>query len=132
MYSISSRGYPDISAQAEDFVFVLKGELRTMWGTSCSAPVRLSIPSASSILLITRLVVNVQTVAGVISLLNDYRLSKGKRPFGWLNPWLYTYGLAGLNDIISGSNPGCQTEGFSAVPGWDPVGPARHLFSFST
>jgi tripeptidyl-peptidase-1 len=121
MYSESSRGYPDISAQADDFVFILNGETRTMWGTSCSAPVRLSIPFPSSILLSTQLIVDVQTVAGVISLLNDYRLSSGKRPFGWLNPWLYSRGLAGLNDITSGSNPGCDCEGFFAVPGWDPV-----------
>ncbi|KAH9035171.1 subtilisin-like protein [Lactarius deliciosus] len=29
--------------------------------------------------------------------------------------------VEGLNDITSGSNPGCNTDGFSAVPGWDPV-----------
>ncbi|KAH9168478.1 tripeptidyl peptidase I, isoform CRA_e [Lactarius sanguifluus] len=28
---------------------------------------------------------------------------------------------SGLNDFISGSNPGCGSNGFSAVPGWDPV-----------
>ncbi|KAI9438396.1 subtilisin-like protein [Lactarius psammicola] len=27
----------------------------------------------------------------------------------------------GLNDIISGNNPGCGTDGFSAITGWDPV-----------
>ncbi|KAH9025386.1 hypothetical protein EDB85DRAFT_1982937, partial [Lactarius pseudohatsudake] len=34
---------------------------------------------------------------------------------------LYHDGFAGLNDITSGSNPGCGTDGFSAIPGWDPV-----------
>ncbi|KAH9041282.1 subtilisin-like protein [Lactarius pseudohatsudake] len=27
----------------------------------------------------------------------------------------------GINDITSGSNPGCDTGGFSAIDGWDPV-----------
>ncbi|KAH9071521.1 subtilisin-like protein [Lactarius deliciosus] len=60
-------------------------------------------------------------VAGIISLLNDYRLSQGKRPLGFLNPWIYGGGLEGFNDIVSGSNPGCNTDGFSAIVGWDPV-----------
>jgi len=53
--------------------------------------------------------------------LNDYRISKGKNPLGWLNPWLYGIGRTGFNDITSGSNPGCGTDGFSAIVGWDPV-----------
>ena len=32
----------------------------------------------------------------------------------------------GINDIASGKNPGCGTEGFEAVRGWDPVRPARY------
>ncbi|KAH9053813.1 peptidase S8/S53 domain-containing protein [Lactarius vividus] len=63
----------------------------------------------------------VQIVAGIISLLNDYRISQGRPPLGFLNPWLYGGGLNGLNDIVSGSNPGCSTNGFSAIVGWDPV-----------
>jgi len=133
-YSASSRGIPDIAAQAVDFQYIIDGETDTFWGTSCSAPVRLSVtpfpllrPSSG-----TQLIVYVQTVAGVISLLNDYQLSKGKPPLGWLNPWLYKYGLDGLNDITSGSNPGCNTEGFSAIAGWDPVRSARLVSSIST
>ncbi len=64
-------------------------------------------------------------MAGIISLLNDYRLSKGEKSLGFLNPWFYSNGLAGLNDIKSGSNSGCSTEGFSAIAEWDPVRPAR-------
>jgi hypothetical protein len=26
-----------------------------------------------------------------------------------------------FNDITTGSNPGCSTNGFSAAKGWDPV-----------
>ena len=36
-----------------------------------------------------QLTATVQIVAGIISLLNDYPLSKGKPPLGFLNPWLY-------------------------------------------
>ncbi|KAH9010436.1 subtilisin-like protein [Lactarius pseudohatsudake] len=99
LYNPIARGIPDISAQARMVSYFLKGEKRRAKGTSCSAPI----------------------VAGIISLLNDYRLSQGKPPLGFLNPWLYGGGLNGLNDIVSGSNPGCNTNGFSAAVGWDPV-----------
>ena len=95
-----------------------------MNGTSASAPVRFPsalLPSSPS----TEMTANVQAVAGIISLLNDYLLSVDRKPLGFLNPWLYSYGRSGLNDITSGSNPGCGTEGFSAIVGWDPVRPAR-------
>ncbi|KAI9443540.1 subtilisin-like protein [Lactarius indigo] len=48
-------------------------------------------------------------------------LDSRRPPLGFLNFRLYGDGFAGLNDITSGSNPGCGTDGFSAVPGWDPV-----------
>jgi len=56
-----------------------------------------------------------------VALLNDYRVASGKPPLGFLNPWLYGKGFAGLNDITQGTNPGCDTDGFSAGKGWDPV-----------
>ncbi|KAH9041311.1 subtilisin-like protein [Lactarius pseudohatsudake] len=99
LYNASSRGFPDVSAQAARFVVVLNNKGVIMRGTSCSAPV----------------------VAGIISLLNDYQLSKNRPVLGFLNPWLYGTANQGFNDITSGSNPGCGTDGFSAVPGWDPV-----------
>ena len=39
---------------------------------------------------------------------------------GFINPVLYANPSA-LNDIKKGNNPGCLTEGFTAVSGWDPV-----------
>ncbi|KAF8267936.1 peptidase S8/S53 domain-containing protein [Lactarius quietus] len=42
-------------------------------------------------------------------------------PVGFLNPLLYGNLRPAMNDITSGSNPGCNTPGFSAIPGWDPV-----------
>ncbi|KAI9435825.1 subtilisin-like protein [Lactarius indigo] len=95
----SGRGLPDISAQARNFVMVQNGKYWQRDGTSGSVAV----------------------VAGIISLLNDYLISHEKQPLGFLNPWLYEDGLEGLNDIINGWNPGCGTNGFPAITGWDPV-----------
>ncbi|KAH9003215.1 subtilisin-like protein [Lactarius hatsudake] len=99
LYNDSGRGFPDIAAQAYHVGMIFFSEYDVADGTSCAAPI----------------------VAGVISLLNDYRISQGKRPLGFLNPWLYGIARAGLTDITSGSNPGCNTDGFPAVVGWDPV-----------
>ncbi|KAH9057761.1 subtilisin-like protein [Lactarius vividus] len=104
-YDPNGRGFPDISSQALGLSIILEGKFKHVEETSGSAP----------------------TVAGIISLLNDHLISKGSTPLGFLNPWLYGTGLAGLNDITSGSNPGCKTEGFSAVVGWDPVTGLRTL-----
>ncbi|KAF8269622.1 subtilisin-like protein [Lactarius quietus] len=98
-YNAEGRGFPDISAQAIGLAVFYEGELEAVDGTSGSAP----------------------TVAGIIALLNDYVISKGRPPLGFLNPRLYNEGLEGFNDITSGSNPGCDTDGFSAIVGWDPV-----------
>ncbi|KAH8994287.1 subtilisin-like protein [Lactarius akahatsu] len=100
-YHPGGRGVPDISAQALNVLFVGEGQLAVGFGTSAATPI----------------------AAGIFSLLNDYSISKGKGPLGFLNGWLYGRGLAGLNDIISGSNPGCNTDGFTAIAGWDPVSP---------
>ena len=78
-------------------------------------------PPSSSI----QLTASVQIVAGIISLLNDYLISQGRAPLGFLNYWLYGTGRDGLTDITTGSNQGCNTPGFSAIEGWDPVSPAK-------
>ncbi|KAH9064054.1 subtilisin-like protein [Lactarius vividus] len=99
LYNASGRGFPDIAAQAYGIRIIFRDKNKVVDGTSCAAPI----------------------VAGIISLLNDYRISQGRHPLGFLNPWLYGIARAGLNDITSGSNPGCNTDGFSAIVGWDPV-----------
>ena len=57
----------------------------------------------------------------MVSLLNDARIAAGLPSLGFLNPWLYAKGFKGLNDIVAGKNPGCGTNGFEAVKGWDPI-----------
>ncbi|EGX94758.1 tripeptidyl peptidase SED3 [Cordyceps militaris CM01] len=99
LYNPKGRGIPDVAAQAINFRTVIAGNDQKVSGTSAASP----------------------TFAAVIALLNDYRVSQGKSPLGFLNPWLYSNATSGLNDITSGSNPGCKTDGFSAATGWDPV-----------
>ena len=97
-------------------------------GTACSVSVRLSLFPADSALprpfRSTQLTASVQTMAGIIALYNDYRMSAFRPPVGFLNPLLYSTGFTGVNDIKWGFNPGCGTSGFSAAPGWDPVRPS--------
>ena len=85
------QGVPDVSAQSDKFQVIFEGANLAAAGTSASAP----------------------TFAGIVSLLNDARLSKGLPPLGFLNPLLYSVGIEGLNDITIGSNPGCGTPGFN-------------------
>lgn len=92
------RGYPDISAIGHNILTVSNTGSLLADGTSASAPI----------------------VAGLITLINQQRLAKGKSTVGFINPVLYANPGA-MNDIVSGNNPGCGTNGFSAVPGWDPV-----------
>jgi len=99
LFNVSGRAYPDVSAQGENFQVVVGGRVESVAGTSASSP----------------------TFAGVVALLNDFRIASGNAPLGFLNPLLYSTGATGLNDITSGSNPGCDTNGFSAGAGWDPV-----------
>ena len=77
---------------------VFNGSFIQVDGTSASAPI----------------------VGSVISLINEQRLHAGKSTVGFINPVLYANPSA-LNDITSGDNPGCGTNGFTAVSGWDPV-----------
>ncbi|TFK25089.1 subtilisin-like protein [Coprinopsis marcescibilis] len=98
-FNPNGRAYPDIAAQGTGYQVVVGGHIVSVGGTSASSP----------------------TVAAVFSLLNDVRLSQNKSTLGFINPLLYSTAVPGLNDIVSGSNPGCQTNGFTAKEGWDPV-----------
>jgi len=97
-YNRSGAGFPDVSSQAYNFPIVVDGGTLGVDGTSCSSPV----------------------FSGIVALLNDIRLNANKSPLGWLNPLFYQNPTA-FQDITSGDNPGCNTNGFHAAVGWDPV-----------
>ncbi|KAI0758073.1 tripeptidyl peptidase A [Fomes fomentarius] len=102
LYNPKGRAIPDVAAQGRFFRIFLSGRIRSIGGTSASAP----------------------AVAGIVSLLNSARLSKGLPPLGFLNPLVYAtnaFAPDAWNDITTGNNPGCGTPGFNATKGWDPV-----------
>merc|ERR1712048_381410 len=98
-YNISGRAYPDIAAQASDFVVIVNRlPLPGVAGTSCASP----------------------TAAGVFSLLNDLRLQNGQSTLGFLNPLIYE-NAASFNDVTTGASGGCSGDGWPAKQGWDAV-----------
>lgn len=84
MFNARGRGYPDISIIASHMTVVVNEEELGVHGTSVAAP----------------------AFAGMIGLLNDYRLSQGKPVVGFLNTLLYGVGRDGLKDITEGYNGG--------------------------
>ncbi|CRG84112.1 tripeptidyl-peptidase I [Talaromyces islandicus] len=99
LYNKHGRGYPDIAAQGRAFAVIWNGTVHGVDGTSASTP----------------------AAAGIITLVNDALVAAGKRPLGFLNPWLYAEAHKTFNDITSGSSFGCSTSGFPAKKGWDAV-----------
>ncbi|KAL7945381.1 peptidase S8/S53 domain-containing protein [Trichoderma barbatum] len=97
-YNRGGRGYPDVSAVGQNFIIWVGNGTMLAQGTSASAPV----------------------FAGMITRINSFRMNAGRKPVGFINPMLYQHREA-FNDITSGHNQGCNTTGFSAVKGWDPI-----------
>lgn len=56
----------------------------------------------------------------IVALLNEELISARKPALGFLNPFI-CQNLDAFNDFPSGNNPGCDTQGFNATAGWDPV-----------
>ncbi|KAI0081293.1 subtilisin-like protein [Panus rudis PR-1116 ss-1] len=100
-FNRNGRAFPDVAAVGDNVEIVFQQQFGLVAGTSCSSPI----------------------FASVISLINDRLAAAGKPSLGFLNPFLYsTAASAGaFNDITTGSNPGCNTNGFPATTGWDPV-----------
>ncbi|KZV65057.1 family S53 protease [Peniophora sp. CONT] len=98
LYNASGRGFPDVAAIGHYAAIAYAGEWALVDGTSVSAPV----------------------FAATVALLNDKLLAAGKPTLGFIQPLLYENPHA-LTDIKHGSNAGCDTDGFSAGSGWDPV-----------
>eukprot|EP00634_Sargassococcus_sp_CCMP2135_P016014 CAMPEP_0198647850 /NCGR_PEP_ID=MMETSP1467-20131203/3051_1 /TAXON_ID=1462469 /ORGANISM="unid. sp., Strain CCMP2135" /LENGTH=729 /DNA_ID=CAMNT_0044383519 /DNA_START=25 /DNA_END=2214 /DNA_ORIENTATION=+ len=104
-FNAAGRGYPDISALAGAVnpYLVLEGTVSAVLpasGTSASTPV----------------------IAATVAQLNDHLLKQGKRPLGYLNPFLYAAGTQGaFHDVTFGNTYGSgeRDSGFSAGPGWD-------------
>jgi tripeptidyl-peptidase-1 len=64
-------------------------------------------------------------VAGIFSLLMDYRLNQGLPPLGFLGPRLYQtmakYPNEAFKDVTDGNSKTTCDNGFPATRGWDPV-----------
>ncbi|KAJ7681586.1 peptidase S8/S53 domain-containing protein [Mycena rosella] len=100
LFNTNGRGYPDIAAQAESVEIAWKGNFTLVKGTSAASPIS----------------------ASIFALVNDKLIAAGKPVLGFLNPFLYSAaGRAAFTDVTYGTNPGCNTDGFSASTGWDPV-----------
>lgn len=102
LYNSTGRGYPDLSAYGITAT-VFNNTLIESLGTSVATPI----------------------VASLFAIVNGVRLANGKSTLGLVNTLLYSTLESSLNDITSGNNPGCGTNGFSAKTGWDPV---SHFF----
>lgn len=108
-FNLTGRAYPDVSAMAYNYAILDGSEWILVSGTSASTPV----------------------TAGFFSLINSARIAAKMSPMGWINPSLYTDYPKYTADILFGENScaagrnistlTCCKEGFTAVPGWDPV-----------
>lgn len=115
LFNPDGRAFPDVAGQSVNYAVYDKGRLKALEGTSCSSPM----------------------FAGVIGLLNDARMRQNKPSMGFLNPFLYSLGSSGLNDIVNGGSTGCDGHArfhgppngspvvpfasWNATEGWDPV-----------
>jgi tripeptidyl-peptidase-1 len=98
-FNSTGRGYPDVAARADDYLFVNNGKWKRVSGTSASNPV----------------------FASIITLINSERMHAGKGPVGFINPALYSNSDI-LNDVVTGANRGCGVDpAFRAATGWDAV-----------
>jgi hypothetical protein len=113
-FNSTGRAYPDISVVGSNFIIFYNGKQAVVSGTSASTP----------------------TFAAMVSLLNNARLNAGKKPLGFINPWLYQLyekDPGYFNDIVVGNNKSsdkyqslllnyyCCANGFHATPGYDAV-----------
>lgn len=87
-----------MSAIGDNVIIYNKGAPTLIGGTSAAAPV----------------------FAAILTRINEKRLAAGKPTVGFVNPVLYA-NPGVLHDITTGSNPGCNTNGFAVSSGWDPV-----------
>jgi tripeptidyl-peptidase-1 len=103
-YTKTGRATPDVGALGTGYTLIVHGQVQPgVGGTSASAPV----------------------FASLISLINDARVKAGKKPMGFLNPFIYQNEDA-FYDVTVGSNKVGRggmpfPAGFNCSKGWDPV-----------
>ncbi|KAJ9492717.1 hypothetical protein VN97_g494 [Penicillium thymicola] len=126
LYNATGRGYPDVSAQAANFIVRDHGEWISVGGTRFVVG-RSSERKNNEL---TAYSASTPVIAGIVSRLNSALIAQGKPRMGFLNPWLYSQGQTGLTDIVLGSSTGCQRNlgdarvrnaSWDATKGWDPV-----------
>merc|ERR1719453_2968788 len=106
LYSADGCAKPDVSALCTNYqVFSGGSAAGTLTGTSAASP----------------------AFAGVVAVINDLLVSKGKPVLGFINPTLYAAAEASAADFLgfdvtTGNNKhsGCPA-GFPAAKGWDAV-----------
>ncbi|TQV94175.1 S8/S53 family peptidase [Cordyceps javanica] len=104
-YEPRNRAIPDIAAVGTNVLVVAQGRPGLLQGTSASAPI----------------------VAAMLAMVNDARARAGKRPLGWVTPWLYDERVRRtLLDVTEGQSRSCSWDGetpggWPAKPGWDAV-----------
>ena len=105
-FNKNGRAYPDISLVAHNYLIVQSGQYMTVDGTSASSPV----------------------MSGLVSILNNLRLSQNKPVLGPIAPLLYDMYKKCSNcfdDIVEGSNNSSEMTnckyGYSATKGYDAV-----------
>jgi len=102
-YNAMGRATPDVAALGEGYQVFVGGQIEPVGGTSASSP----------------------AFAGLVSLINEARMTAGKPAMGFLNPFLYANEGA-FTDITQGSNKvgrGGQMlpYGYNCSAGWDPA-----------
>lgn len=107
-FNRSKRAFPDVSLVGHRYQVIYYDGVRiSVDGTSASTP----------------------ALAGLVSLIVDQRLKRGKKPLGLLNPLLYSLANTNPNvfyeitkgDTRCNTSPNCCRYGFVAAQKWDPA-----------
>jgi tripeptidyl-peptidase-1 len=117
LYNRIGRGYPDVASNGAFMTAFVNGQLdpSNWFGTSLASPTFASVLT----LVIPQLVLPPNCNGTPINIeiqINEERFAIRKGPVGFVNPVLYANPWV-LNDIKNGTNLGCDSDGFQAIPG---------------
>jgi tripeptidyl-peptidase-1 len=135
LYNPAGRGFPDVAAQGYNFHVIGQDPSSLVLTDFLVGGTRYDPIRRCRFLTDVSRSASSPTFAAIVSLLNNARLSVGRRALGFLNPWLHSVGKNGLTDITHGGSTGCTgTDIYSGLPtpfvpyaswnatkGWDPV-----------